>query len=144
MAILDQLATFIRNAAIDTQAPGTKNVGKVWDIRKNKDLANLSGRVEIRVTQDATSGGAATLGYELVTSDSADLSSPTVLWTSPVVALADLKAGKLHSSFAFPEAAYKQYLGLCQITGTAAFTGGKVDASYAHEPRAYRAFKLNV
>lgn len=135
--ILDELATFIRNAPVNTGAAGAYLVGKTWDTIKNKDLANVSGKVKIRVTQDLTSGGAATLAYELITSNAADMSAPVVLWQSGAVPIANLKAGALHSSFSFPAQGQLRYLRLRQVTGTAAFTGGKVDASYVHNGRNY-------
>ena len=140
--ILDKLATFVHNAAINTMAAGSTVVGSIWDTTKNKDLANVSGRVEIRITQDATSGGAATLAYELLTSNAADMSSPTVLWSSGPVPLASLKAGNLHSSFSFPAQGQLRYLAMRQVTGTAAFTGGKVDISYVHNGRNYAVPKV--
>jgi hypothetical protein len=86
-----------------------------------------AGDLLVQVDQTFTSGGAATLLVDVIMSDNADLSSPTVLNSTPAIALATLVAG-YQFRVGLPVGITKRYLGLRYTIGTAAMTAGTVTA----------------
>lgn len=130
--IRDNRSTFADAVALNTGAAGSYIIGDVYD-------ASVTGRdlgagepslfLVLRVDTTATSGGSATLQLNLVTSDNSDLSSATVVSSSgSAIAVATLVANYVIAIIPVPPASYKRYLGIQQVTGTAAFTAGKIDA----------------
>lgn len=81
----------------------------------------------VQVDQTFTSAGAATLKVQLITDDAAALSSPTILQSSEVIALATLVAG-YRFRLAIPEGVLERYLGVQYVIGTATTTAGKCSA----------------
>ena len=94
----------------------------------------------------ATSGGAATLQVRLVSDDTATPSTTTatVHATSAAIAVASLTAGSTVMVTRLPSGSYERYIGIQQITGTAAFTAGAVDAFLTSDPGLWRAYGDNV
>lgn len=89
----------------------------------------------------ATSGGSATLALELVTAEDAALTtSPVVLMRTPVFPVAELTAYKFLFAAPIPFAEYKQFLGIRQVTGVAAFTAGSINSFLTQEPDQWRAY----
>jgi hypothetical protein len=87
----------------------------------------------------ATSGGAATATFTLVTDDNAALSSPTVLYTSPVFTLANMV--KMDLFVPLPDTdAYERYIAWRIAVGTAVFTGGTLSVEYVADMRRWRAY----
>lgn len=80
-----------------------------------------------QITETFTSGGAATLTVQLIQSANADLSSPTILQTTPALALATLVAG-YQFRLRIPPGISARYLGVQYVIGTATTTAGTVTA----------------
>jgi hypothetical protein len=72
-----------------------------------------------------TSAGAATIQAQLIESDNSNLSSPTVLASGPVLALADASAGAELIDVPLPDTS-KRYLGFQYLIAGATSTGGTV------------------
>lgn len=130
--IRDVRTTFADAVSLNTGAAGTYSIGDVIDL-------GVAGRdigagvpplfLVLRVDTTATSGGSATLVVNLVTSANSDLSSgTTVATTGTAIPVATLTANYMIAIIPLPAAVYARYLGIQQVTGTAAFTAGKIDA----------------
>jgi hypothetical protein len=81
----------------------------------------------VQVTETFTSGGAGTLQVNLITDDAEALGSPTIIQSTPVLALATLKAG-YQFRLQLPGGLAERYLGVQYVIGTATMTAGKVTA----------------
>lgn len=143
--ICDKLATFADDTALNTGLAGSYIIGDQIDLQVARGIGTLIGHAQlwlvIKVQTTATSGGSATLAVNLVTDDNGALSSPTVIASTPVFAVANLTAGTVLAVFALPiSSAYERYIGIQQVTGTAAFTAGNIDAFLTTSPPAYRAY----
>lgn len=87
----------------------------------------------VQVDETFTSGGAATLTVELIMSANSDLSSYTVLHTTPALALATLVAG-YQIRIAVPYVGLtSRYLGVRYTIGTATTTAGTCTAGIAKD-----------
>ncbi len=129
--ILDKRCEFADAVALNTGAAGSYLVGDVYDTQALRDLgAGNTLYLVIAVQTTATSGGAATGQFNLVHDTAANLGSATVLLSSAAFTVASMIAGVTLLAIALPMegTAYKRYLGIQQVTGTAAFTAGKIDA----------------
>lgn len=134
--ITDKLATLADAVALNTGAAGNYTIGDVIDLGAAKQLNDpKSLYLVITVDVTATSGGSATLAVALLTDDNAAMSSPTVVWQGNAVAVATLVAGYRYAVVELPKGAdnYERYLGLRQVTGTAAFTAGAINAFLTHD-----------
>lgn len=133
--IIDTLATLARAVALNTGAAGDYTIGDVIDLaaaQQLNDPENLYLVITVDVT--ATSGGSATLAVALLTDDNASMSSATVVWQGNAIAVATLVAGYRYAVVQIPKAAsLERYLGLRQVTGTAAFTAGAINAFLTHD-----------
>lgn len=138
--ILDRLNTFADNVALSTGGTGRQVVGDQIDLRLT--ASNLgAGRplyVVIAVTQTFTSGGAATVDFEVVSDATAALAtdgSSTRHLTTGARALAGLTAGTILLSVALPQdVTYERFLGVVANVGTAALTAGRIDAFLTYGP----------
>lgn len=84
--------------------------------------------LHIQITTTVTSGGAATVDFQICGSANSDLSSPTVLEDSGVIGKATLVQGYIVPiGFAMPFIA-QRYLGMQYVIGTATTTAGNVVA----------------
>lgn len=151
--ILDDRLEFADALALNTGAAGTYNLGDVVDIKSAtidpntlRDLEGSEMYLVVRVATAATSAGAATLQVRLVSDDTSTPSTTTatVHATSATFALASLTAGATVMATKLPAGSYERYVGIQQITGTAAFTGGAIDAFLTSEPALWRAYADNV
>lgn len=128
---------------LNTGAAGSYNIGDVIDLTSSgRDIGAGEGVGDlflvIMVAAAATSGGAATAQFNLITSDASNMASPTVITGTQAFPLASLGAGAQLLAIRLPAAVYKRYLGLQQVTGTAAFTGGSIYAFFAEDVNAIR------
>lgn len=151
--ILDERTEFCDATALNTGAAGTYNIGDVIDTKSAtidpntlKDFGLSDIFLVIRVSVAATSGGAATGQFRLVSDDTSTPSTTTatVHATSAAIAVASLTAGATIMVVKLPSGSYERYLGIQQITGTAAFTAGAVDAFLTADPSLWRAYADNV
>lgn len=142
--ILDSRTEFCDATALNTGAAGSYIIGNVVDLGATaRDIGNGEELyLVVQVDTAGTSGGAATGQFNLVTDDNAALASPAVVVSSAAVAVASLTAGKTVLSVALPRegTAYERYIGIQQVTGTAAFTAGKVNAFLTKDPAAWKSY----
>jgi hypothetical protein len=141
--ILDERGEFCDATALNTGAAGSYLLGDVVDLGVARDLGGDQA-VYLVVTVDtaATSGGSATGQFNLVTDDNSSLSSPTVLVSSVAWPVASMTAGKTLMAVQLPMegTAYERYIGIQQVTGTAAFTAGKVNAFLVDDVARWKAY----
>ena len=151
--IIDDRLEFCDAQALNTGGAGTYNIGDVIDTRAATVNPNVTSDLEgsdlylvIRVATAATSGGSATGQFRLVSDDTATPSTTTatVHATSAAIAVASLTAGYTVMVTRLPSGSYERYVGIQQITGTAAFTAGAIDAFLCSDPALYRAYADNV
>lgn len=143
--IADVLNQFADNTPLNTGVAGTYVIGNQIDTLVDGQGLGVGvgpGNLYLVVTASAgaTSAGAATASFELVTSDNPDLSAADVLLRSGPVAVADIDRGAKLFVSGLPVADAKRYLGLRQVTGTAAFTGGAINAFLTTTPPGYRQY----
>ncbi len=151
--IIDDRLEFCDAQALNTGGAATYNIGDVIDTRAAsidpnvvKDHEGSELYLMIRVTTSATSGGSATGTFRLVSDDIAtpNTSTATVHYVSPTFTVASMTAGTTIAAVRLPAGSYKRYIGIQQITGTAAFTAGAVDAFLVSDPALWRATADNV
>lgn len=89
--ILDALLQLSAAQAVTTSAVSTNTI----DLSINRDIATGSSLVAVfNVDQTVTAAGAATVNFQIVSSASSNLSSPTVLAQSGAIPKTDLIAGR--------------------------------------------------
>ncbi len=118
--------TVVSTNSIDTGAAGTipvTNGSPIHDVGRGQAV-----EVVAQITTDVTSGGAATIQFQVITSANADLSSPTVLCETAAIAKATLVAGYRFRIGTIPPGVSSRYLGTQYVIGTAAVTAGAVTA----------------
>lgn len=141
--ILDERTEFCDATALNTGAAGSYLIGDVVDLGVARDLGgDMAVYLVINVDTAATSAGAATGTFNLVTDDNASLTSPAVVVSSKAWAVADMTAGKTLLAVQLPMegTAYERYIGIQQVTGTAAFTAGKVNAFITEDVARWKAY----
>lgn len=129
--ILDERNEFADATALSTAATGRALVGDVIDLgAASSDIGNGQPLyLVVQVETAVTSGGSATVSFELTSDSTADLAtSPTVHFATAAIAKATLVAGYVAAVVALPIASYERYLGITQNVGTAALTAGKINA----------------
>ncbi|MER1940647.1 Bbp16 family capsid cement protein [Castellaniella sp. FW104-16D08] len=152
--IIDKRNEFADALALNTGGAGTYLLGNVIDtdpaaIAPN-DTVDLQGSemfLVVQVDTAATSGGAATLQIKLASDAQAAIAtdgSATEHVVLPAVAVADLTAGKMVACVKLPSGAYERYLGILQVTGTAAFTAGKINVFLTSDPAIWKPYADNV
>jgi len=144
--ITDKYTTFCDAEALNTGAAGTYLIGDVVDLSVVRDIGQGNPLyLVINVETTATSGGSATGTFKLASDAQAAIAtdgSATEHLTSPTFAVADMAAGTNILTAVIPMEGneYERYLGILQVTGTAAFTAGKVDAFLTQTPAAWKAY----
>lgn len=137
--ILDKRNEFCDATALNTGAAGTYLVGDQIDLGAARDVGNGQA-LYLVITVDTlpTSAGAATAQFSLASDASASIAtdgSASVHFQTKAFSIAEMAAGKVLAAVALPieGVAYERYLGVLQTTGTAAFTGGKINAFLTHD-----------
>lgn len=143
--ILDERGEFCDATALNTGAAGTYLIGDVMDLGStSQDIgAGEDLYVVVQVDTAATSGGAATGNFKLVSDAQAAIAtdgSATEHLASGAIAVASLTAGRLVMAAKVPPGTYERYLGILQVTGTAAFTAGKVNAFLTKDISRWQAY----
>lgn len=85
------------------------------------------------------SAGAATVQFQLVTSDAADFSGSTVLYDSGAIGKASLTAGAIPVKVRIP-LGFKRYVKMVYTIGTAALTAGSWTAGLVKDVEAWKAY----
>ena len=144
--ITDKRTIFCDGVALDTGVAGTYLIGDVIDIEALRDLGQGTNIYLVATVETtATSGGSATLQLKLSSDAQAAIAtdgSATDHIVSAEFAVADLGAGKSLIAAALPleGAAYERYIGVLQVTGTAAFTAGAVDVFLTPDVAKWKAY----
>ena len=145
--ILDKRTEFADAVALNTGAAGTYLIGDQIDLgAAQRDVGN-GEPLYLVITVDTlpTSGGAATAQFTLASDDSSAVATngtASVHFVSKAFAISEMAAGTVLVAVALPTqgVAYERYLGILQTTGTAAFTGGKVNAFLTHDVAKWKAY----
>ncbi|MFD2232771.1 Bbp16 family capsid cement protein [Phaeospirillum tilakii] len=143
--ILDERTEFCDATTLNTGAAGTYLLGDVIDLGKTGlDMGQGNDLyLVIQVDTAATSGGSATATFKLASDAQPAIAtdgSASVHIVTDTIAVASLTAGKTVYAGVLPRGTYERYLGLLQVTGTAAFTAGKVNAFLTHDPAGWKAY----
>lgn len=140
--ITDKLLTIADDTALNTGAAGGYIIGDQIDLQVTQNgigaLLGAAALYLVIVIEDAaTSGGAATVAFDLVTDGDPALGSPAVVASSPELPVAQLVSNRIVAIIGVPVGAtWERYIGLRQRTGTAAFTGGSINAFFTQSPPA--------
>jgi hypothetical protein len=132
--ILDSRTQFASAVALNLGAAGSYLIGDVVDTLKARDLGWGDEEVPWFVCQvqtTATSGGAATLNIQLISDSAASMAvAPVIHFDTGPIVLASLIVGFNICAVRLPAEGipYKQFLGIRQVTGVAAFTAGKINS----------------
>lgn len=144
--ILDERTEFCDATALNTGAAGTYLLGDQIDSSVVRDLGNGQPiYLVIAVDTLPTSGGAATAQFTLASDDSASIAtngSASVHFQTKAFTISEMAAGTVLAAVALPAqgVAYERYLGVLQTTGTAAFTGGKINAFLTTDVARWKAY----
>lgn len=142
--ILDERGEFCDATALNTGAAGSYLIGDVIDTGGDGAEGNSDEMyLVVQVDTAVTSAGAATVAFSLCSDAQAAIAvdgSQTVHYTSAAIPKATLIAGYTAVAVELPRGTYERYLGVVQITGTAALTAGKVNAFLTNDPNVYKAF----
>lgn len=141
--ILDERNEFCDNTALNTGAAGTYLIGDVIDTGGDgiNDVDDLYLVIEVSTT--ATSGGAATATFVLASDAQAAIAtdgSATVHHRTATFTVDNMTAGTYITKVELPKGQYERYLGILQVTGTAAFTAGAVNAFLTPNVETWKAF----
>ena len=142
---LDKRSEFCDAAALNMGAAGTYLIGNVMDIgMSGLDLGQAGNfYLVIQVSTTATSAGNATATFKLCSDTQAAIATNGTAKTHIVTetfTLAGLNIRKTVYAAPLPRGVYDRYLGLLQVTGTAAFTAGGINAFLTTDPNGWRAY----
>ena len=145
--ILDKRNEFCDAVALNTGAAGTYLVGDQIDLGAvARDVGNGEPMfLVITVDTLPTSAGAATAQFQLASDASASIATngtATVHLETKAFAISEMAAGTMLAAIALPleGVAYERYLGVLQVTGTAAFTAGKINAFLTHDVAKWKSY----
>lgn len=147
--ILDRLLEFADAVALSTAAPARSLVGNVIPLSTPRDIGVDSPLyLVIQVDTPVTSGGAATVSFELTSDAQAAIAvdgSATVHVATGAIPKATLVAGyEVMIPLPMEDPAYESYLGLVANIAGAALTAGKINAFLTVTPRKYKSYPHNV
>ena len=144
--IIDKRTEFCSATALNTGAPGTYLIGNQIDLGTARDVG-VGEELYLVITVDTppTSAGAATAQFTLASDDTASIATngtASVHFQTKAFTIAEMTAGAVLAAVALPTegVAYERFLGILQTTGTAAFTGGKVNAFLTHDVAKWKAY----
>lgn len=144
--ILDKRNEFADAVALNTGGAGTYLIGDQIDLGAARDIGN-GQPVYLVITVDTlpTSSGSATAQFSLASDASASIAtdgSASVHFQTKAFAISEMAAGTVLAAVALPTegVAYERYVGILQTTGTAAFTGGKINAFLTHDVAKWKSY----
>lgn len=144
--ILDKRTEFCDATALNTGAAGTYLIGDQIDLGVARDIGT-GEQLYLVITVDTqpTSGGAATAQFTLASDDTASIATDgtaSVHFQTKAFTIAEMTAGAVLAAVALPieGVAYERFLGILQTTGTAAFTGGKINAFLTHDVAKWKSY----
>ena len=140
--ILDERTELCDATALNTGGAGTYLIGDVIDLETARDIgAGHTMYLVVQVTTAVTSGGSATVKFHLASDSVAAIAadgSETIHASTDAIGKASLVAGYQLAIAIAPEMsnAFERYVGIEQVTGTAALTAGAVNAFLTFDPPA--------
>lgn len=144
--ILDKRNEFCDATALNTGAAGTYLIGDQIDLGVARDIGN-GEQLYLVITVDTqpTSGGAARAQFTLASDDTANIATngtASVHFQTKAFTIAEMTPGAVLAAVALPieGVAYERFLGILQTTGTAAFTGGKINAFLTHDVAKWKSY----
>lgn len=152
--ILDSRNEFCNNVLLNTGAAGTYLLGDQIDLGAVPAPGPV-GAVDdvylvLSVTTGITAGSAGTVQFQLASDDSASIATngtATVHLQTPAfvtgtgTGTTTLRPGTVLGVFQLPKSfSYERFLGVLQVTGTAAITAGRVDAFLTSDPAMWAAY----
>lgn len=144
--ILDEYNEFADATSMSTAATGRALVGDVIDLGSAPTLKDIGNGeplyLVLQVDTSFTSGGAATVSFELASDAAAAIAtdgSASVHFATAAIPVATLVAGYVAAIVALPMGSYERYLGILQNVGTAALTAGKLNAFLTADPSKWTA-----
>lgn len=143
--ILDERNEFADATALSTVGTGRGLVGDVIDLgAASRDIgAGADLYLVVSVDTDVTSGGSATVSFELASDAQAAIATDgtaTVHAASAAIAKATLVAGYKWVVCLPAGAVYERYLGVIANVGTAALTAGNISAFLTADAANWRAY----
>jgi hypothetical protein len=144
--IFDELTEFADATALSTAGTGRALVGDVIPLGVARDLGAAEPLyLVIQVDTTVTSGGAATVSFELSSDAQAAIAvdgTETIHFATKAFSLAELVAGKTLAVIALPMegVVYETFLGIVQNVGAFALTAGKINAFLTSNPAKYKAY----
>jgi len=143
--ILDERSEFCDATTLNAGAAGTYLLGNVINLNKTGlDLGQGDPLwLVIQISTTAASAGSATATFKLASDAQAAIATDgtaTIHLVSDTLAVANLTAGTVVLMAPLPRSTYERYLGLLQVTGTAAFTAGKINAFLTTDPNGWKAY----
>ena len=143
--IIDSRLEFCDATALSTAATGLALIGSQIPLGNARDIGNQNAlHLVITVDTQVTSGGAATVEFQLVSDASAAIAvdgTATVHAKSAAIPKATLAPGYQIVIPVPPELpAYEPFLGILQNVGVAALTAGKINAFLTADPPVNKAY----
>lgn len=144
--ILDKRTEFCDATALNTGAAGTYLIGDQIDLGTARGVGTGEELyLVITVDTQPTSAGAATAQFTLASDDTASIATngtASVHFQTKAFTIAEMTAGAVLAAVALPieGVAYERFLGILQTTGTAAFTGGKINAFLTHDVAKWKSY----
>lgn len=152
--IIDSRNEFLNNVLLNTGAAGTYLLGDQIDLGATPAPGPI-GAVDdmylvLAVTTGIAAGSAGTVQFQLASDDTASIATngtatvhlqTRAFVTGTGTGTTTLAPGTVLGVFQLPKAFnYERYLGILQVTGTAAITAGRVDAFLTPDPAAWAAY----
>lgn len=147
--ILDKRNEFADAVALNTGGAGTYVIGEQIDLGTAVNVGAVDELYfVVNVDTGIAAGSAGTVTFQLVSADNDALTTNPVVHyqtaaftTGTGTGTGALKAGTVLAAIKLPQGFdYKRYLGIRQVTGTAAITAGKVNAFLTPDIAMWRAY----
>lgn len=143
--IIDSTLEMLDAVAINTGGAGTYLLGSQIDTSVVRDIGQGRPAYLVITVDTACASATGTLQLKLASDASASIATDGTAsehWVSDTFLEATLGVGKtwvvpLPSGTALP---YERYLGILQVTATAAFTAGKLNAFITFDPFGWKAY----
>lgn len=145
--LMDERTELADAFPVSTAGTGRAVAGDVIDTGGAHGNTGNGLYLVVQVAQAFTSGGAATVSFELVSDAQGALATDgtaTQHFATGAIPVAQLVAGCVAMAVRMPGGDYERYVGILQNVGTAALTGGKVNIFLTPDASRWRAYADNV
>lgn len=147
--ILDERTEFLDATAVNTGGAGTYTLGDQIDLgaSQRRDLGGDQALYVVVQVATGLVGTTGTIQFQLVSADDAALSTNAIVHlqsaafaTTASSATTTLTPGTVLLAVQIPRDFYRRYLGIRQVTATAATSAGAVDAFLVEDVAAWRSY----